>query len=587
MIGSRTFNSGCTMDRVSENLLNEFSSEHGITNLKEDKRFEHFSAYITTQRHFPQTFDSGEIVIGSGGDTGIDAISILVNGHLITDIETLNEHLEIPGDLDVTFIFIQAERSAGFDAAKIGNFGFGVMDFFRETPTMTRRGRIVDFAEIQTALYQKSTRFRRGNPVCRLYYVTTGKWLNDPTLVTRMEAVKSDLEGTGLFREVDFVPVDAAHLQKLYRLSQNSIGREFIFNTKTTLPEMPEVEEAHLGFLPAPDFLKIIRDETGELVPGLFNDNVRDWLDSNPVNDEIRATLESPFRSRFALMNNGITIIARGMRTTGQKIFIEDFSIVNGCQTSHAIHQAGDKIDSSVMVPIRLIVTQNEDVINQIIIATNRQTAVLPEQFYALEEFSKSLEEYFRTFPENHRLYYERRTRQFHRLSIEKTRIVTPTNMIRSYAAMFLSEPHRTTRAYGSLKAKIGKEIFTKGDKMEPYYVAAFLLYRVEYFFRSGKLVAASKPARYHILYAARLLISQDKLPFFNSKDMAKLCDKIMKRLWDGALCEELILIAAEAVATAALGDYQRDTIRTEPFTIKVRAEVKKLPANSITAIPD
>ena len=35
------------MDRVSESLLNEFSSERGIAHLSEDKRFEHFVSFIT------------------------------------------------------------------------------------------------------------------------------------------------------------------------------------------------------------------------------------------------------------------------------------------------------------------------------------------------------------------------------------------------------------------------------------------------------------------------------------------------------------------------------------------------------------
>jgi hypothetical protein len=34
------------------------------------------------------------------------------------------------------------------------------------------------------------------------------------------------------------------------------------------------------------------------------------------------------------LMNNGVTIIARHLQPTGNRFHIEDFQIVNGCQTS-------------------------------------------------------------------------------------------------------------------------------------------------------------------------------------------------------------------------------------------------------------
>src|ERR1043166_1668675 len=108
------------MDRVSESLLNEFSEEHEITALPEDRRFEHFAAAITIQRHYTDSFDSEEVVTGAGGDTGIDAVAIIVNGSLITDVETLEEQTENAGSLDATFVFVQAERSPNFESSKIG-----------------------------------------------------------------------------------------------------------------------------------------------------------------------------------------------------------------------------------------------------------------------------------------------------------------------------------------------------------------------------------------------------------------------------------------------------------------------------------
>src|SRR6266705_2767637 len=66
------------MDRVSESLLNEFSKEHDLLALPQETQFEHFAGYITVQRHFTESFDSSDIV--TQGDSGIDAISIIVNG---------------------------------------------------------------------------------------------------------------------------------------------------------------------------------------------------------------------------------------------------------------------------------------------------------------------------------------------------------------------------------------------------------------------------------------------------------------------------------------------------------------------------
>ena len=561
------------MDRVSESLLTEFSEEHNLQ-VSEDQRFEHFAGYITVQRHYAETFDPGDIVTGAGGDTGIDAIAIIVNGVLITDLESLEELAEKAKDLEVTFVFVQADRSSSFEASKIGTFGFGVLDFFKETPSLKRTDKITEAAEIMTAVYNRSSKFKRGNPVCKLYYVTTGKWQEDETLLARMRSIIADLEATSQFRSVDFTPIDASGLQRLYRQTKNAISREFIFANKAVVPDVPGVQQAYLGFLPATEFVKIIQDDDGEIISGLFYDNVRDWLDSNEVNTEIVNTLKSDARSRFVLMNNGITIIARTLQPTGNKFLIEDFSIVNGCQTSHVLFTEKDSITESVMVPIRLIGTQDEGVINDIIRATNRQTEVKAEQFYALQEFSKDLELFCQSFPEQNRLYYERRTRQYHRLQIEKTRIVTPANMIKAYAAMFSAEPHRTTRNYAALKARVGTEIFVKGQRMEPYYTAAFALYKLEYSFRSGKLESKYKAARFHILLAARLLANPGTLPRDNSREMERFCTTLMEILWDPAKADALIARAARVVDAAAAGDFHRDNIRTEPFTNKVIAQV-------------
>ena len=146
-----------------------------------------------------------------------------------------------------------------------------------------------------------------------------------------------------------------------------------------------------------------------------FYDNVRDWQDFNAVNSEMRGTLDdATSRSRFALMNNGVTIIAKTLRATANRFYIEDYQIVNGCQTSHVLFDRKEALDSTVMVPLRLIATKDDDVIASIIVATNRQTEVREEQLLALSSFQKKLEAFFSSFDEAQRLYYERRSRQYH-----------------------------------------------------------------------------------------------------------------------------------------------------------------------------
>jgi hypothetical protein len=144
---------------------------------------------------------------------------------------------------------------------------------------------------------------------------------------------------------------------------------------------------------------------------------------------------------------------------------------------------------------------------------------------------------------------------------------------------MFLDEPHRTTRNYSSLKSKVGKDIFGKGDRMEPYYTAAFALYKLDYLFRSGKLEAKYKPARFHILLAAHILGNADPMPRMNSHEMEKYCKKLMEILWEPLAIDELLTQAAMVVDSVAADNFHRDNIRTDPFTKNVINQCKAIRA--------
>jgi hypothetical protein len=130
------------------------------------------------RRHYNgETVDTSEIVVGGGDDLGIDSIAVIVNGSLVTDVEGLEEHADLSGHFDVTFIFSQAKTSSSFDAGEIGDFGFGVRDFFEEkNPKLPRNDDVKSAIEVMAAVYKLAKNFRPGNPICQLYYVTTGTW---------------------------------------------------------------------------------------------------------------------------------------------------------------------------------------------------------------------------------------------------------------------------------------------------------------------------------------------------------------------------------------------------------------------------
>lgn len=557
------------MDRITKALLDEFVDQNSLRALPEETAFEHFCGFLVTSRHYSESFSSDDIAVGAGNDCGIDCISIIVNGSLVTEPEEVADLGESNGYLDVTFIFIQAERTSGFETAKIGQFVYGVRDFFSERSQLLQNTRVKHYGRIVKEIFDRSRLFRKGNPQCLLYYVTTGKWVDDRNLVARRDTGRQDVYDLGLFRKVIFECVDANQLQQLYRESQNAIATEIFFSERTVVPEMPGVEQAYLGLLSAPQFLRLIENSDEEVIGSLFYDNVRHWQEWNPVNTEMKETLDSPEMARyFPLLNNGVTIVARRIQSTAHKFLVEDYQVVNGCQTSYVLHECRAKLNENVMIPVRLIATQDEYIKNAIIKATNRQTLVTEEQLFALSDFPKRLEAYFPTFEGKKKLFYERRSRQYNGTAgVERVRVINMTSLVRAFASIFLSIPHRTTRTSRMLWRSVGTDIFNKEHRLEPYYVAAYEHYRLEFLFRNQTLPAELKPARYHLLLAYRMLASREALPCMNSHEMERYCGKIMETLWDDDISKSFFENAERHVRAVANGNLHRDNIRTEAFT--------------------
>lgn len=113
----------------------------------------------------------------------------------------------------------------------------------------------------------------------------------------------------------------------------------------------------------------------------LFDQNVRLFLGNRKgsVNAGIRDTLEEKDeRGNFWAYNNGITIVARHVDPTESEdgLHLQDFSIVNGCQTTVSIAEASDAAANDVAVVARIIAADDPELIDRIIRFTNSQTPI-------------------------------------------------------------------------------------------------------------------------------------------------------------------------------------------------------------------
>lgn len=428
------------MDAVTKANLKQFADSQQIATTDTDKRFEYLAAYCVLSSALEDSLELESVVLGDGGDCGIDALAVVVNGVHVTDPQQVNDILENNKYLDAQFVFIQSTISSEFDSAKINSFFFGVEDFFRDTPQLPANDKMNVAREIKSALYERAANFKRGNPDIFCSYVTTGNWQEPVHTKSVIDAFTHRLASTNMLDAVKVDMIDARELQRMYRSTQNSLKTDIDIPNVLTVPPIEGVDQSYLGYVSGSEYLKLITDEYGNIRKTVFYDNVRDFQGDNKVNTKIAATLSSPLKSEFVLKNNGVTVVAKSLTRTGNKFSLTDYQIVNGCQTSHVLFANSDDIDDSVAIPIKIIATKNDETTRGIIDSTNSQTEVSDEQLRSLSDFQRILEDHFNTHGDDHGLFYERRSKQYASIAgVEKTRIISIPYQIKAFSAMFLS----------------------------------------------------------------------------------------------------------------------------------------------------
>jgi AIPR protein len=114
----------------------------------------------------------------------------------------------------------------------------------------------------------------------------------------------------------------------------------------------------------------------------LFSANLRDFLGARRVagnvNNRIKETAErNP--GDFFVLNNGITIVTKKARADKKqsKLRITGVSVVNGAQTTGAIHAAGPAHAKNVSVLARIITVDNPEMISSIVAGNNTQNSIV------------------------------------------------------------------------------------------------------------------------------------------------------------------------------------------------------------------
>lgn len=525
---------GRPMDRITQSMMESFKYSNGINFSNSTLEFEYFvNNCIVCNEYGIDGFDLEEITTGPATQ-GIDGIAIIVNQKLVNTVADIDTLIEYNQTLSVKFVIIQTKTSMSFDNTELSNLMTFTNVFFSDNNDIFTTDQMRKFIELKNYIFSKGDKLKK-NPELVLYYVTLGTWTDDTNLCMAADVGKDQLKHTNLFSEIKFIPCGSEEIQNLFRKTKAKLKATFKFEKRITMYSINDDEVGYSGVLPFKEYKKLIVEENGAIKP-VFEDNIRDYLGPNPdVNKNIRETIQAGNVNAFSMLNNGIMVVASSINISGDIATIEDYQIVNGCQTSNILienMEDAENIDE-LIIPIRIIATKDENLKNKITKATNNQTAIKPEQLEALSTFQKKLEEYYKTYNEPNSLVYERRTGQYRDSDIQKNRIVTIPIQIKTVAAMFLNEASDVSGQYGTLAKRIGSKIFKTSDKLIIYYVSALSLYKIEGLFRTGKLDRQYRRARYHAIMLFRMSVAGYDVPRFNSKKMEAYCQSMIDVLND------------------------------------------------------
>lgn len=329
------------MNPVIRAQLREFAKANVIVGETQENQFEIYSIFAVLSGLLGESIDAYDVHL-IGDEFGIDGVAIVIQGEIVKNRQEAEEKLSTIKNPSVEFIFFQSKTSTSYDYGDISKFFDAVSGFFDgslndESPA------IEDCFGAMESIYEKGT--GRRNPRISCYYIATGNYEEPARIEKLRSAFRTQLEEKNIFDPSAILVeiVGARDLQAWYRAATSSVEVEIEFPRNVVMPDNGHVEEAYIGYIDAKNLIKLFTtfDENGQAIGinrAVFFDNIRDYDAKSKINQSIKEGVINDGGAEFVFRNNGITVVSRNIDRTGDKFRLEDFQIVNGCQTSNVIY---------------------------------------------------------------------------------------------------------------------------------------------------------------------------------------------------------------------------------------------------------
>ncbi|WP_417609867.1 AIPR family protein [Parasphingorhabdus sp.] len=273
--------------------------------------------------------------------------------------------------------------------------------------------------------------------------------------------------GSGSDINVFAKEIDTNELESLYTKAERTI---IVVDTfEVTVPDVIEHKEDRWSsistFVPGRWLQKLYSDHGTDL----FSANLRSYLGSRSseknINNGIKQTaIDEP--ENFLVYNNGVTSLVLnyeyGRKTKkGRKLSITGVSIVNGAQTTGSIANSNEEIDEKLMVGIRFVKAESDDLIEKIVKFNNSQNKLEAADFRSNDAIQDRLRIEFTRIPDAE---YEGGRRGGASDAIKRSKYTLPSYTVGQSLTAFHGEP---VIAYNSksdiwINDKLYSKVFTE-----------------------------------------------------------------------------------------------------------------------------
>lgn len=383
-----------------------------------------------------EEIESG-IVDAQGGDGGIDAFYTFVNGVLVTEEAAFEQ---IRQNVLLHAIIIQSKTSTGFGEDAILKLESTTKDLLDISHDPADFDKVYNPKLIRAVtLFHNTFKTLLGKlPEIHLtYHYATKADEVHPNVQRKVESLQATVSRLFTPSKFTFHFNTAGNLLELARKSR-------IETLPLAVSETIQTQKGTVCLVTLKDYFGFIHDpDTGDLRGWLFEENVRDYEGKNiDVNKGIRKTLAEPRQTEdFWWLNNGITIVASKAPMAGKALALTDPKIVNGLQTSMEIFsnfRGKLEFNDNRRILVRVIDTDDERTRNDIIKATNSQSAIRPASLRAFDEIQYRIEQFFAA----NGLFYDRRKNFYKNLKKPKDQIISVTYLAQAVAAIMLQRPN-------------------------------------------------------------------------------------------------------------------------------------------------